>query len=518
MPASPSPARWKPSGHAVVVAGTGAADRVSSEVAEVARALGAALAEAGHGLVTGGWPGIDFLVADAYVAALRKLGVDLQDFLTQIVQCDRPPSVRAGKLVYVERGMPEYTETMKHGQALVLFGGLGGTYDTYLLAKTLGIPVLPIASTEGDARRAYNEIRRGWESLSAYASITLPELEDLDAPITDARSTAAAVLGLLARIFAARAKAPSVIAPPRPATAVQLGADNEKVFRMLVGAFRDPGVVGFVGAGSSMRAGYPSWVELLQLMEEELQESPFAAQIKGIRTIPDLLWRAGRYRRELGEDRFNPLMRRLFGGGESRCNAFHQDLVALPFRQVITTNYDDLLDHAHVKVFASMPQRVEWDNTSGVQSLLQDMASAAAPRRYVYLHGRFDNPAAIVLTEQDYQDRYVKSGDATDARLSQLFSRCILFVGFSLSDMDVMAVFRRMKAHLGYESPRHFALMALDASREDPWAARTFLNDKYGIEPIFYPWSRDHGGLHELLVRLRAETRSEEPGGSSRRA
>jgi SIR2-like domain len=134
------------------------------------------------------------------------------------------------------------------------------------------------------------------------------------------------------------------------------------------------------------------------------------------------------------------------------------------------------------------------------------MASADAPRRYVYLHGRFDNPATVILTEQDYQDRYLRDGDTTDARLSHLFGRRILFAGFSLSDMDIMAIFRRMKARLGFEAPRHFALIALDTSREDPWAARTFLNDKYGVDPIFYPWSQDHSGLHDLVRRLLEET------------
>ncbi|WP_437310655.1 SIR2 family protein [Sorangium sp. So ce388] len=500
-PSTPS-SDWKPSGHVVGVAGTGAANQLSAEAAAVASALGAALAEAGHGLVTGGWPGVDCSVAHAYVAALRRLYVDPKDFLTQIVQRDRTPSVQAGKIVFVDNGIPEYTETLRHANALVLVGGLGGTYNTYLLAKALGVPVLPIAATEGDARRAYIDIRRSWDSLSAYSTITLRQFEELAAPSADPEATAATVLVLLGHVLSVRTKAPAVIPQTHPAPAVNLGADNEKVLQKLIDAFRDPGVIGFVGAGISMRAGYPSWTKLLELMEQELSASPFASQITGVRTIPDLIWRAGRYRRELGDNRFNQLIRRLFGRSTGQCDDFHRDLVKLPFRQIVTTNYDDLLDRAHVKVFATPADRVEWDNESEVQDFLQDMVKADAPRRYVYLHGRFDNPLAIVLTEQDYRERYIKNGETTDAKLAHLFSRCILFAGFSLSDLDVMAIFRRINVHLGFEAPRHFALMALDTSREDPWAARTFLNERYGIDPIFYPWSSDHRGLQDLVRRL----------------
>ncbi|HEY0138180.1 MAG TPA: SIR2 family protein [Nannocystis sp.] len=502
---------WKPNGKWILVAGTGDQARLEAPAQAVARALGTELAEAGYGLVTGGWPGVDFHVAETFVARLRALGVDPGQHLKQVVHRDHQPSIREGTVVFVDVGLPEYTQSVKLSDALVVIAGLGGTYQTHLLARELGRPVLPVASAEGDGRRAYNEIRRSWDQQSAYSTITLPQFDQLGSPIDEPGRIVSVVLTLLGHLLAA---VPAVRPPQTPSAAptarsrardpaAALGTDNEKMFQKLVETFRDPGVVGFIGAGCSIRAGYPSWPALLDKLEEALHDSPFKAQLDGVRSIPDFLWRAGRYRRELGTERYNQLIRELFGRKAGKPDEFHHDLVALPFRHVITTNYDDTLDRAHVSVFHEPVDRVEWDNAHMVQQLIAELGSPTASRRYVYLHGRFDNPESIILTEQDYQARYATGG--ADAKLSEMFGKRLTFIGFSLSDMDVMYMFRRLKAQIGYEAPRHFALMALDTERDDSWAARAWLNEKYGVEPVFYPSSPDHAGLHVLVKRLLAE-------------
>jgi hypothetical protein len=67
-----------------------------------------------------------------------------------------------------------------------------------------------------------------------------------------------------------------------------------------------------------------------------------------------------------------------------------------------------------------------------------------------------------------------------------------------------MAIFRRVVAKLQFEEPLHFALTPLGAS-DDPVAVRRRLQEKYKIDPIFYPATKDHAGLHDLVTRLLKE-------------
>jgi hypothetical protein len=367
-----------------------------------------------YGLVTGGWPGVDFHVAETFVARLRALGVDPGQYLKQVVHRDHQPSIREGTVVFVDVGLPEYTQSVKLSDALVLIAGLGGTYQTHLLARELGRPVLPVAAAEGDGRRAYNEIRRNWDQQSAYATITLPQFDQLGAAIEEPDRVVSTVLTLLEHLLAAipvvrPQPTPSAASSARSRTRDPAARARQRQREDVPEAgrdLRDPGVVGFIGAGCSIRAGYPSWPALLDKLEEALHDSPFKAQLDGVRSIPDFLWRAGRYRRELGTQRYNQLIRELFGRKAGKCDEFHHDLVALPFRHVITTNYDDILDRAHITVFREPADRVEWDNAHMVQQLIAELGSPTASRRYIYLHGRFDNPESVILTEQDYQTRY----------------------------------------------------------------------------------------------------------------
>lgn len=74
----------------VLVAGTGRQQGLSNAVLQLARALGGALAEQGYGLVVGGWPGVDYLVAQGYAQALEAKKLPLADYLMQVVADSRP--------------------------------------------------------------------------------------------------------------------------------------------------------------------------------------------------------------------------------------------------------------------------------------------------------------------------------------------------------------------------------------------------------------------------------------------
>ena len=114
----------------------------------------------------------------------------------------------------------------------------------------------------------------------------------------------------------------------------------------------------------------------------------------------------------------------------------------------------------------------------------------------------FAHYALDVLAQFRNEERYERQKDTWPKLFSLLATQRLVSVGFSLSDLDVLAVFRGVKALMGPGEPRHFAILPLEG--DDNGVARQRLRGKYGIEPVFYRQTPRHEGLHEAVRALRA--------------
>ncbi|MDI1430033.1 5'-methylthioadenosine/S-adenosylhomocysteine nucleosidase [Polyangium sorediatum] len=169
----------------VQVAGTGSRKAPLPRTEELtAQAIGRALAHSGAGLVTCGWNGVDKAATMAFAGALQALGMPLSTRLKQIVPRPDEPSFFGGDVVYVEKGVPEWVESVRRAQAVVLIGGLGGTYKTYQTARNEQVPVFPLPSTGGDAKKAFDEIMADFQGLGLHRRVTRAQVAALDTPIT----------------------------------------------------------------------------------------------------------------------------------------------------------------------------------------------------------------------------------------------------------------------------------------------------------------------------------------------
>jgi hypothetical protein len=286
-----------------------------------------------------------------------------------------------------------------------------------------------------------------------------------------------------------------------------LGAtDNEEAFAALVLEMTRSDVLGFVGAGVSVPGGYPDWATLVHRMRQALP-SQVARAMAFVSREEDLLMRAEHYRDVLSKD-YARFVRDQFSDERGRVTDLHLDLVRLPLSHVLTTNYDTLLERAHARIQpGEIPLMLDWRNASDVEALLGAARRRGERRRYAHLHGIWSDPGSVVLTESDYQERYHRT-TAGEALLSALFTaHAFLFVGVSFSDLDVTGVFRNTMARLRIEAPIHYAFLALDPRKQDPALVRRRLRQKFKIEPIFYPYTADHAGLHALIRRLLDRTR-----------
>lgn len=125
--------------------------------------------------------------------------------------------------------------------------------------------------------------------------------------------------------------------------------------------------------------------------------------------------------------------------------------------------------------------------------------------RIFYIHGRYDNPESIILTERDYTNRYQEGSLATKCLWFIAATKQVVFIGFGFRDFDLLSAFRQVRGEFGGGDPRHFALVGIKP-KEEGIICRNYLRDKFGIEPIFYEIieekHKEHNKLHERIIKI----------------
>ncbi len=261
-----------------------------------------------------------------------------------------------------------------------------------------------------------------------------------------------------------------------------------------------------IGAGLSIAAGYPSWDELLRTFDDAVRRSGgyYDSAIAWLSESQDPLWRAQELRRQMGEDRYFALLRETFRPKRTLNGTPMVDrVVGLPFKHYLTTNFDCLLEEALLRKTQLMPTVVDWSNDSDVSEFLFRLQDPQYDSCVVHLHGRYNDPANIILTDRDYTNRYQVTNSIAQKLISIFATQTVVFVGFSLNDPALNHILRQTKLALGAGSIRHFAILGLTTWNDTSESmARYRFVSLYGIEPVFYPVEGDHEQLGNILQFL----------------
>ena len=179
---------------------------------------------------------------------------------------------------------------------------------------------------------------------------------------------------------------------------------------------------------------FPSWPLLVERMTSELigvaEDAAEAAAYERFMRSNDPLDGAQLYRLAVGDTRYFEFLDTQFETrpeDAKRLTPSHDALVALPVRELFTTNYDGLIELAHER------RGVQLEVSADPRSFLEHKVQHPE-RHLVKLHGTWDEHRSIVLTRDDYARSRVARAEMFAALAQEARYTTFLFVGFSLAD------------------------------------------------------------------------------------
>jgi hypothetical protein len=247
----------------------------------------------------------------------------------------------------------------------------------------------------------------------------------------------------------------------------------------------------FVGAGVSMGLGLPSWRELTVKMAQELEYEPEILIGPGA----DYFTIAEFYK--LGKGTIGALrswMDREWNIADEKLleSRIHNQIVDLNFRFIYTTNYDRNLE----RIFDLRSAR--YAKIANAKDI--SLADLDIPH-IVKFHGDFEDDNSMVLTESDYFERLDFETPLDVKFRSDILGRTILFVGYSLTDINMRLLLykmQRMWKQSGYEAARPPSYMFM--TRPDPVQERVLRS--WGIETMTRDVDRVEDALTDLFAFL----------------
>lgn len=243
--------------------------------------------------------------------------------------------------------------------------------------------------------------------------------------------------------------------------------------RALLGDVRSSRLVPFVGAGVSRSIlktdgspAFPTWGEFLEAGRQHLSRSGSEECAEAL-TKGDYLAAAEIIKCNLSEPGWVRLLKSTFG---IAYDALQKDTLALPAAVwrcsrglVVTTNYDNALAWAAPEEMRPGLRRFGLEAPIDLSTILN--ADVQQPILW-HLHGRVDFPSSVVIAPDGYGQLY--GGDpGVPKRYSQaifalrhlIATHSLLFVGFSLTDANVVAELQQMHELFDEAEHSHFVIV-----------------------------------------------------------
>ncbi len=277
----------------------------------------------------------------------------------------------------------------------------------------------------------------------------------------------------------------------------------------LVDAIRTKRCILFVGAGLSAQVSrsdgspLPNWSQLLlEFLDWAIsRQVRFWGDPEDIRAMiqkGNLPMAAQELQDRLETAALGEFLERVFRDNTVLPSSAHRLLPHIPFRAVLTTNYDSLIEGAYsIENGGSLPP--VWTQ--------EDLSFRPSPLRgsgfFVFkVHGHLDRPNSVVLGSRDYQDLLFRTPGYRQFLETLFATHTVLFVGFGGSDPNLDGVLDRLASIYSRTLDRHFIL--LPAKRLNTTEKRRLALDRR-LEVIEYEVDKSHSQVGAFLYELVAQ-------------
>ncbi|MFV9644407.1 MAG: SIR2 family protein [Desulfobacterales bacterium] len=269
----------------------------------------------------------------------------------------------------------------------------------------------------------------------------------------------------------------------------------------LIKEIRDGRCVLFAGAGASVDANLPGWVELLRGMIDRVVDAGTLAETE--RDELAHLLETGEYlvvaafcRDRLGlYDFAQYLQERL--SDLNRISRTHRILAEIPFRAAITTNFDSYIENLRDRAQVVLPEMMERMGAAGAESILNNKSVFPV----IKIHGSAVDVESIVLTRGDFR-KILFSKPKYKEFLRRLFiDSTILFYGYGFKDPNVDFILQELMSDYGGNARPHYAILP-----EIGNIASKYWFDDSNIRVVTYQiWNGSHAVATSLLQEISAQ-------------
>lgn len=271
----------------------------------------------------------------------------------------------------------------------------------------------------------------------------------------------------------------------------------------LIAAIEDGKCVAFIGAGLSKGAGFDDWKTLLSRLAAICETGNYAEanRIASIRKLiasmdtTKFLMAAEDLRDCLGPDLFISQLADIFQDKTKSPTETHRELPKIPFRAVLTTNYDKLIEYAYGKHLEGRTPLTLTCNDSA------DLADALFKDKFFILkaHGDVEKRSTLVITEKDYREIFYKRPGYKIALSTVFTTKSVLFLGASLGDPELWLMLGYLHDCFHGSGTYHYALVP--RGDESATMFNRWRND-FQVRCIHYDASPGHDEVLEFLKTL----------------
>lgn len=266
--------------------------------------------------------------------------------------------------------------------------------------------------------------------------------------------------------------------------------------KQLLTSIKDNKCVLFAGAGASMDAKLPSWNELVVALVDCLKDEYSDLADRELEEIEKLLCErkylvlAEYCLRKLGPYDFSRVLK-LKLSCEGKKSLTHNLLAQIPFRVVITTNFDSFIEQTNApngrlcKIILPSDMNISEDRLEGVLPVLK-------------IHGSYEVPESIILTKASIRELLFNKPQYNETLKRYFIENTVLFYGYSFNDPDIDFILQGIMADKRGLTRKHYALLPDVGEIE-----AEYLLKEYNIQVISYN-TQTHGHLaaREFLQKI----------------